>query len=180
MRRTLLGRISRAQRRRIHARVAEALEALHGDAALLEIAHHLCEAHGAADRGRACAYAMRAAERAVEDLAYAEAVDFFTKARTALPPGDERSRTVALKRAVAFQALFHATSDAAADPAPPTSDPKDSDDHLVGRHIAHDLIDPSHLMPADPVGVLFQTLGTRRLESMQKLLIPFASATTWL
>ena len=47
VRRTLLGRISRAQRRRIHARVAEALEALHGDAALLEIAHHLCEAHGA-------------------------------------------------------------------------------------------------------------------------------------
>ena len=114
IRRTLLSRLPRASRRRIHARVAEALEAEHGESALIEIAYHLCEARTATDRDRALDYATRAAQHAIDNLAYADAVDLFTRARALLPEGDERRRALALKRAVAYQALFHAVYDAAA------------------------------------------------------------------
>jgi DNA-binding SARP family transcriptional activator len=111
VRRTLLGRLTHAHRRRIHARVAEALQAARGDAALLEIAHHLCEARPVADREHALDYATRAAEQAITGLAYGEAVDLFTRALSLLPRGDERRRMLALKRALAYQALFHAVMD---------------------------------------------------------------------
>ena len=93
--------------RRIHARVAEVLKAGPGDAALLRIAHHLCEARPVSDREETLAYATRAAETATADLAYAEAVNLFTRARLLLPEEDDRRRRLALKRAIAYQALFH-------------------------------------------------------------------------
>jgi DNA-binding SARP family transcriptional activator len=111
VRRTLLARLTHARRRRIHARVAEALKASRGDAALLQIAHHLCEALPAADREDALDYATRAAEHAMSGLAYAEAVELFTRALSLLPDDDERRRLLALKRALAYQALFHAFMD---------------------------------------------------------------------
>jgi predicted ATPase len=112
VRRTLLKRLTDAHRRRIHARIAEALKASQEDAALLEIAHHLCEALPAADREQALAYTTRAAEQAIDGLAYAEAVALFNRALSLLPPQDERRRTLALKRALAYQALFHTVMDA--------------------------------------------------------------------
>lgn len=111
LRRTLLERLTNARRRRIHARVADALEATEGEEALLEIAHHLCEARPVSDREKTLDYATRAATKATENLAYAEAVDLFTRARLLLPEDDERRRILALKRAVAYQALFHAVMD---------------------------------------------------------------------
>jgi DNA-binding SARP family transcriptional activator len=111
VRRTLLGRLTHAHRRRIHARVAEALEASRGDTALLEIAHHLCEAQPVADREHALDYATRAAEQAIAGLAYTEAVELFTRALSLLPKEDERRRILALKRALSYQALFHAVMD---------------------------------------------------------------------
>jgi DNA-binding SARP family transcriptional activator len=111
LRRTLLTRLTRANRRRVHARVADALEATRGDVALLEIAYHLCEALPAADRERALDYATRAAERATSGLAYAEGVELFTRALAILPPEDDRRRKLALKRALAYQGLFHALRD---------------------------------------------------------------------
>jgi predicted ATPase len=114
VRRTLLGRLTRAHRRRVHARVADALQASQGDAALLEVAHHLCEALPVADRDQALDFTTRAAERAIAGLAYAEAVDLFTRARSLLPPEDPRRRVLALKRAVAYQALFHSVMDSPA------------------------------------------------------------------
>ena len=115
VRRTLLARVTprappphpRARRRGARRRPA-------GDAALLEIAHHLCEARPVSDREHALDYATRAAERATAGLAYAEAVDLFTRARAAAPPDDPRRRTLALKRAIAYQALFHAVFDTSA------------------------------------------------------------------
>ncbi|HYP47111.1 MAG TPA: AAA family ATPase [Thermoleophilaceae bacterium] len=115
VRRTLLTRLTRPNRRRVHARVAKALEALRGDEALLEIAHHLCEARPVADREEALDYASRAAERAVTGLAYAEAVELFTRAVSLLPAEDPRRRRLALKRAVAYQGLFHALADTKSD-----------------------------------------------------------------
>jgi DNA-binding SARP family transcriptional activator len=113
VRRTLLERLSHAHQRRIHARVAEALQASRGDAALREIAYHLCEAMPAADREQALDYAIRAAEQATSGLAYADAVDLFTRALALLPAEHERRRTIALKRALAYQALAHAVMDTA-------------------------------------------------------------------
>lgn len=112
VRRTLLERVSRAHRRRIHARVAEALRSDDSEENLLGIAHHLCEARPVSDREEALDFATRAAERATADLAYAEAVDLYTRARGLLRDEDPRRRTLALKRAVAYQALFHAVMDA--------------------------------------------------------------------
>jgi DNA-binding SARP family transcriptional activator len=115
LRRTVLSRLTRSNRRRVHARVAAALEATKGDAALLEIAYHLCEALPAADRERALGYATRAAERATSGLAYAEGVELFTRALAILPPEDERRKRLSLKRAVAYQGLFHALRDTRAE-----------------------------------------------------------------
>jgi predicted ATPase len=111
VRRTLLERLSRAHRRRIHVRVAEALQASRGGAALREIAYHLCEAMPVANSELALDYATRAAEQATADLAYAEAVDLFTRALSVLPHDHERRRILALKRALAYQALWHAVAD---------------------------------------------------------------------
>ncbi len=111
LRDNLLTRFTRSNRRRVHARVAAALEATKGDAALLEIAYHLCEALPAADRDRALDYATRAAERATLGLAYAEGVELFTRALAILPPEDDRRKMLSLKRAVAYQGLFHALRD---------------------------------------------------------------------
>ena len=91
--------------------MAAALEATKGDAALLEIAYHLCEALPAADRDRALDYATRAAEQATLGLAYAEGVELFTRALAILPPEDDRRKMLSLKRAVAYQGLFHALRD---------------------------------------------------------------------
>jgi len=113
VRRTLVERLSRAHRRRIHARVAEALQTCQGEAALPQIAHHLCEAMPTVNREHALDYATRAAEQATADLAYAEAVDLFTRALSLLPPEHERRRILALKRALAYQALTHLVMDTA-------------------------------------------------------------------
>jgi DNA-binding SARP family transcriptional activator len=128
VRRTLLERLSRAHRRRIHGRVAEALEASRGETALSEIAYHLCEATPTVDREHALDYATRAAEQATAHLAYAEAVDLFTRALSLLPPEHERRRILALKRALAYQALWHAIADTPrpetrAEPVAPSTDP---------------------------------------------------------
>ena len=113
VRRTLLERLSGAHRRRIHARVAEALQTSRGEAALPEIAYHLCEAMPTVNREHALDYATRAAEQATTDLAYAEAVDLFSRALSLLPEGHEQRRMLALKRALAYQALTHVVMDTA-------------------------------------------------------------------
>jgi hypothetical protein len=65
----------------------------------------------AANRELALDYATRAAERATADLAYAEAVDLFTRALSLLPRDHERRRILALERALAYQASWHALAD---------------------------------------------------------------------
>ena len=127
VRRALLERLTRAHRRRIHARVAEALQASRGERALLEIAYHLCEAVPVASREHALDYAARAAEQATASLAYAEAVDLFTRALSLLPHQHAGRRILALKRAVAYQALTHVVMDTArpetrADPGAPSTE----------------------------------------------------------
>jgi DNA-binding SARP family transcriptional activator len=108
IRRTIADRLTRSRRRRVHARVAEALEAAsRGTDAETRVAYHLCEAGPAGDPDRAVEYAARAAERATKRLAYAEAVQLYTRALPLLPREDLRRRKMALKRALAFAALTH-------------------------------------------------------------------------
>ncbi|MEA2155713.1 MAG: hypothetical protein QOE11_1853, partial [Solirubrobacteraceae bacterium] len=108
IRRTIADGLTRSRRRRIHACVAEALERVSGgEDAETWITYHLCEAGPAGDPDRAVAYALRAAERATQKLAYAEAVELYTRALVLLPREDPRRRKMALKRALAFTALGH-------------------------------------------------------------------------
>jgi DNA-binding SARP family transcriptional activator len=112
IRRTLEERLTAAHRRRIHARVADALQDDAGDALLAEIAYHLCEAGAAGDPAKAVDYAARAAEQAIFRLAYAEAVEHFSRALALVPAGDGRRRELTLRRAFAHMAATHQLVDA--------------------------------------------------------------------
>ena len=112
IRRTLEERLTAAHRRRIHARVADALQGGDEDAALAEIAYHLCEAGAAGDPRKAVDYATRAAEQAIFRLAYAEAVELFSRALRVMPACDDRRRRVKLRRAFAHMAATHQLIDA--------------------------------------------------------------------
>ncbi len=119
IRRTLTERLTAAHRRRIHARVADALLTLHDgdpDGALAEIAHHLCAAGTAGDLPKAIDYATRAAEQATYRLAYAEAVEHFSRALALLPADHEQRRRLTFRRAFSFMAATHQLHDARALP----------------------------------------------------------------
>ena len=96
MRRALRDRISGAHRRRLHARIADALQ--QSGAELRDIAFHLCEAGPAGDVDAAVAFAERAADDAVRGLAHGEAVELYTRAMALLPADDPRRRLLALRR----------------------------------------------------------------------------------
>jgi DNA-binding CsgD family transcriptional regulator len=90
IRETLYEDLTTARRLRLHARVGEALEAIHGATAtapLGEIAHHLVQAASIGDAVKAVAYARRAAARAMERLAYEEAAGHYERALAALAAG---------------------------------------------------------------------------------------------
>lgn len=83
VRQTLHADLSLTRRRRLHARVADALERHYGarpDAQAAAIAHHLLEAGGAGDSGRAFHYLMRAGRFATASAAYEEALTHYERA----------------------------------------------------------------------------------------------------
>lgn len=122
IRRTIAARLTRSRRRRVHARIAEALEGASGRADVQErVAYHLCEAGPAGDPDRAVEYAVRAAERATQRLAYAEAVQLYTRALPLLPRDDMRRRKMALRRALVFTALGHQYTGDSSPPGAPRS-----------------------------------------------------------
>ncbi len=95
--------------------VIEALEELHAerlDPVLAQIAHHYCAAGRAGEADKAVEFAVRAGEQASYKLAYAEAVDFYTRALAVLSDHDGRRRRIMLRRAVAYMALTHTILDA--------------------------------------------------------------------
>ena len=113
IRRTIAARLTRSRRRRVHARLAEAIEsASRRDDAEYRVAYHLCEAGTAGDPDRAVQFAADAAQRATDRLAYADAVQLYTRALPLLAREDPRRRKMALKRALAFSALTHQYADA--------------------------------------------------------------------
>jgi DNA-binding SARP family transcriptional activator len=113
IRRTIAARLTRSRRRRVHARLAEAIDsASRRDDAEYRVAYHLCEAGTAGDPDRAVQFAADAAQRATDRLAYADAVQLYTRALPLLAREDPRRRRMALKRALAFSALTHQYADA--------------------------------------------------------------------
>jgi len=96
---TLYRALSTNRRRRLHARVAEALEALYGTdleaEQLAELAHQFFNAIPSAPVEKAIEYARRAGNRALAALAFEEAARFYRMALDALetqPAPDERER----------------------------------------------------------------------------------------
>jgi predicted ATPase len=86
--RTMRDRLTRAHRRRLHARIADALS--DAGAALRDVAHHLCEAGPAGDVDAAVDVAERAADQALRSLAHAEAMELYIRAMALLPADDPR------------------------------------------------------------------------------------------
>ena len=91
IRQTLLSLLSTARRQRLHLRMADALEAVYGDDAdahAPDIAYHLHQAGAAADRNRTARWLIRAAERALDALAFEDALRDLDAARTVLATAD--------------------------------------------------------------------------------------------
>jgi hypothetical protein len=74
IRQTLLGELSLARRQRLHLRVADSLESSTGDAAAVELAHHLQQAGPAATPERAVTALLAAADANLDALAFEDAL----------------------------------------------------------------------------------------------------------
>jgi predicted ATPase/class 3 adenylate cyclase len=109
IRQTLLSLLSTARRQRLHLRMADALEALLGSAAdahAPDVAYHLYQAGVAAPGERTVRWLVRAAERALDALAFEDALRDLDTARTVMPPGDAESAVRVLRlRARALRGL---------------------------------------------------------------------------
>jgi len=97
VRETLYEELTMPLRVRRHRRVGEVLEEIHRanlDPHLPELAHHFFQAAPGGDAARAIHHAIRAAERALELLAYEEAAGHYERALQALDlnPGDDAER----------------------------------------------------------------------------------------
>jgi hypothetical protein len=106
VRSTLYDEVTTARRVLVHRHVAEAIEAVHADRIddhVGALAHHWARAAApAADTARAVAYATRAGDRALEQLAHDEAVDYYDQALQLLDAagggGEETTREELLIR----------------------------------------------------------------------------------
>jgi tetratricopeptide (TPR) repeat protein len=79
---TLSGELSTTRRVRLHARIAEALEELYGDAAAAhaaELAHHFSEAEAMLGSEKLARYSLLAGERALSSYAYEDALAHFER-----------------------------------------------------------------------------------------------------
>jgi class 3 adenylate cyclase/tetratricopeptide (TPR) repeat protein len=91
IRQTLLSLLSTARRQRLHLRMADALEALYGREAeshAPDIAYHLFQAGAAAAGERTARWLLCAAERALDALAFEDALRDLDAARTVLPESE--------------------------------------------------------------------------------------------
>jgi predicted ATPase/class 3 adenylate cyclase len=109
IRQTLLSLLSTARRQRLHLRMADALEALYGRDAeghAPDIAFHLYQAGAAVPGERTGRWLVRAAERALDALAFEDALRDLDAARTVLPESDAEGAVRVLRlRARALRGL---------------------------------------------------------------------------
>ncbi len=94
IRETLYEELRTTRRIRLHRRIAEVIEE-RDDSRLAELAYHFGEAASGGDIAKAVDYAVRAAERAIELVAYEEAMNHYERglqALEAVQPVDEARR----------------------------------------------------------------------------------------
>lgn len=98
------------RRARLHQRVGEALERMdRAGSSSAELARHFLSAQSGATADKATAYALDAAEQAMRQRAYEDAIALFDAALDRLPAGDAaQRRRVLSRRAVAHTAGIHA------------------------------------------------------------------------
>lgn len=80
IRQTVYDGLSSVRRARLHARVAEGLESLYGESAVVEIAHHLWSSAGEASHESTLSVTLRAAEVSLGQLAYEQAAEQLRRA----------------------------------------------------------------------------------------------------
>ena len=83
---TLYSELSSARRARLHAGIAETLEALYGDDAAdhaAELVHHLIQAQTLMNGEKLVRFSLMAGERALESYAWEEALEHFQTGLTA-------------------------------------------------------------------------------------------------
>ena len=103
IRQTLLSQLSFARRQRLHRQMADALEELHGGDAEVharEIAHHLYEAGASAQRDRTAHWLEKASRRAIDALAFEDALRDLDAARSVL----EQEKAAAAARILRLRA----------------------------------------------------------------------------
>jgi DNA-binding SARP family transcriptional activator len=108
----IYGDLGSARRAVLHRSLADGLIATQGAGPgphLAEIAHHL----RAAGAPRAVEWTIAAAEYAFDRLAFDQAGRLYAQALAGLTPGDDRRGTVARRRAMASQLVFHSMFDQA-------------------------------------------------------------------
>ncbi|MGH8976408.1 MAG: ATP-binding protein, partial [Acidimicrobiia bacterium] len=91
VRATLYEQVAAARRAGLHRRVGEAIETVHADRLddhLPALAHHLAQAAPRGDPAKAVAYATRAGDRALAQLAHDEAVSYYRQALELLELSD--------------------------------------------------------------------------------------------
>jgi len=91
IRQTLLSLLSTARRQRLHLRMADTIEAFYGteaDAHAPDIAFHLYQSGAAGGGERTAHWLLRTAERALDALAFEDALRDLDAARTVLPASD--------------------------------------------------------------------------------------------
>ena len=116
IRETLYEELSTARRIRIHRAIADTLEQMSsgGDAALADIARHYFEAAKGGDLDKAIAYSKRAGDRALELLAYEEAVLHYRRALQTLEMKDAADEGVRIDVLLALGEAQSRSGDASA------------------------------------------------------------------
>ncbi|MCH7653777.1 MAG: protein kinase, partial [Chloroflexi bacterium] len=111
MQETLIDELSLTRRVRLHARIAETLEAMYGedaDSHAAELAHHFAQAEAVLGTEKLVRYSLLAGERALGNFAYEDALVYFQRAEDALKmePMDDRKAAVLFGVGRAQSAIF--------------------------------------------------------------------------
>jgi tetratricopeptide (TPR) repeat protein len=106
VRQTLVESLSLPRRARLHGRIAEAIEQIHGESHASAIAHHLYHAGASADLDKTVGYLIRAARLASTGAAHEEALTNIDRALSLVEgKEDARSGELILGRAAALRSL---------------------------------------------------------------------------
>ena len=96
IRQTLLTNLSFPRRQRTHLRIAEALEKIYGAKSgdhAGELSHHFYQAGSGADPDKTAHYLMLAGERALQSLAFEDALRLIESAVEVVPESSVENRT---------------------------------------------------------------------------------------